>query len=69
MKRSPTVILCRKAVRYSGNLCKHIRVNQEKEPAEQQQKEEEGGRIPSEPTEFSLMDDLDRLTIYAPHLD
>lgn len=49
IKRSPTVTLYRKAVRYSGNLCKHIRVNQEKELAEQQQWRGGEGRSPSEP--------------------
>lgn len=52
MKRSATVILCRKAVRYTGNLCKRLRVNQEKEPAEQQQKRRREGKAPVNQQKF-----------------
>lgn len=46
-------MLCRKAVRYSGNLCKHIRVNQEKDPAEQQQQRKGEGEIPANQPNFT----------------
>lgn len=38
---------------YSGNLCKHIRVNQEKKPAEQQQKRKEEKELPQKLCNFT----------------